>query len=241
MKAFLIVLASLFSSACFAGDLSLDPARTVTINGMIGNSNILRFTPALMKMSENTTKPINLIINSPGGDVITGFLFINVMEELKAKGIHLRCFVPGLAASMAFQILVHCSERHTLDRAVLLWHRVRVILGGGLFSGGTAVTAPSARELAVDLQALDDIIFRELNDSELGDELGSDVVQYHLERETMHVGSTLGALAPGFITSHAAIPGLLETLVSPTQAQGVQERMQFKPGQIIYLLPEGSK
>lgn len=216
--------------------LKLTPGRTVAIDGVISNGNILKLAPVMDKMAAaKPGAPIDIVINSPGGDVLTGFVFINVMEELKARGTPLRCFVPTIAASMAFQILVHCSERHVLDRAFLLWHRVRVVLGGGLFATGVPLTAPQASELAKDLQETDDLILQEMVDA-FGEDMEEDVIAYHFERETLHVGEQLSKALPTFITHHKAIPGLIGAILDPKTPRGpTDHKSVFKLGTIVYI------
>ena len=70
------------------------------------------------------TKPYYLYINSGGGQVIPGLLFI---EQLKAFD-HVIC-ISNLAASMAFSITQACKVRYVLETSMLMQHQI---------SGGTS-------------------------------------------------------------------------------------------------------
>lgn len=215
--------------------------RTVVLNSVVSRGNILALADAMDKLASKSDDPVDFIVNSPGGDVITGFLFINRMDALRAKGVAIRCWVPEMAASMAFQILLHCDERYALSKSFLLWHRVRISLGGGLFGGGTVMTAPLARAMATDLQAFDDIITEELN-QKLG--MPTADIAFHFENETLHVGSNLQRLAPDFLKTYAVIPGLLELLEAqdvPRVDAGLGDILGFRPGEIVYMFEGGGK
>jgi ATP-dependent protease ClpP protease subunit len=180
--------------------------RNVVIQGEI-NRNVIEAGDRLEQLAQASKEPIDIILNSPGGAVIPGFLFINRMNSLKAQGIKLRCYVQDFAASMAFQILMHCNERHILERSFLLWHRVRVQVGG-MF--GQPITAPEASKLSASLQAIDDLIIEELVSAM--PQLDRVEIMYHLEDETLHTGITLGRAAPKTFTVHKYIPGLYKLL-----------------------------
>jgi ATP-dependent protease ClpP protease subunit len=223
----------------FTGSASAQPApvkaRTVVLNSVIARGNVFPLADAMDKLAAKSKEPIDFIVNSPGGDVITGFLFINRMEALRAKGVTIRCWIPEVAASMAFQILLHCDERYSLSKAFLLWHRVRVSLGGGMFSSGYQMTAPLARAMATDLQSFDDIITEELNKTL---DMPAADISFHFENETLHVGSNLERLAPNFIETYDTIPGLFKLLDAndvPRVDAGPGDVLGFQPGEIVYV------
>lgn len=218
---------------------TIDKARTVVLSGVIAGGNALRMTETLLKLSgDKSGKPIDIIISSPGGDVLTGFLFTNVMDSVRASGTKLRCYVPTIAASMAFQFLVHCDERFALERSFLLFHRVRVTLGGGFMSPGVPMTAPAARELAYDMELLDRRILAELNET-LG--MDKELVSYHFERETLHVAADLADITKGFIKVYKSIPGLIEAVLDPKVPHMPTGDLDTRTaGRIIYIY-EGRK
>lgn len=150
---------------------------------------------------------VNIIINSPGGEVYSTLAFINTMEQIKASGHSIRCYVPGMAASAAFQILAHCTERRSLSFAFLLWHPVRRGVGGGLF-GNPSLTPDEATSIANELNYLESILINDLRPflAEVSDSEFS--MHYHLE--TLHTGNSLHALAPNFVQPIQAISNLQE-------------------------------
>lgn len=228
-----------FARCALSGEVpTVNVNRAIIINGVIAQGNILPLGDKLLKLEGK--EPVDIVINSPGGEVMTGFLFINQMEAIKANGVTIRCFVPTMAASMAFQILVHCDERYVLDKAFLLWHRVRVSLGGGL-GGGVTVTAKAALDLYRDLNSADTLIFGEIVKAL---NISKAVAAFHFERETLHVGSQLGELAPDFCTSYSSIPGLQESLTN-TKIPGASPPAGFKGhfgvGEIVYIYTDEYK
>lgn len=208
-----------FSSVAFSGVPTVDASRAVIIEGEIAMS----LNNVADKMDEYAKKsikaPIDLIINSPGGSIVPGFEFISRMEELKDSGATIRCYVPHVAASMAYQILVHCSERYTTDLGFLLWH------GGRVFSRAP-ITAEVALDLSTDLTKLNNNILIDIKAAMK--DLTPAEVDYHFKRETLHVGRDLAKMAPSFITSYKTIPGLFKTLKDKKVIRNEQPGFFFK-------------
>lgn len=241
----LLILSSfVFGVPAFGAEkqrLEVNLDRAVAIEGPISGNNLADVSAALAKFSKASTEPIDIVIDSPGGSVVTGFLFVNNMEAVKAKGITLRCFVNGVAASMAFQVLTHCDERYALSRSFLLWHRVRIYIGG---FNSIAMTAPLAQSLATDLQAIDDVIMSEVKGA-LDEEMADEKIRYHFEQETLHIGANLHKMAPNFLTIQPSIPGLMEAFTDKRVARTKEERgffgrrnegdSLFAPGEIVYI------
>lgn len=214
----------------------LAPGRTVVINTVINRGNIMTLVPVMDQMAIKSKEPIHLIINSPGGDVVTGFMFINAMEAIRAKGIEIHCYVPQVAASMGFQIFLHCDKRIALSKSFLLWHGGRVQVGG---MGSAPMTEQSADQLAKDLALLNKVIIEDLKANM---NLKDSVLMYHYYAETLHVASNLAELDPGFLTVEDAVPGLLDALNStkiPHVGTGLTEDIvEFEPGQLIHIKSE---
>lgn len=220
-------------AACQAGATPLlgRESRTFLIEGPIGGGNILPIGEKLIELSLNqkTRSPVDLIINSPGGDVVTGFMFINQMEEAKANGLYIRCIVKDVAASMAFGIFVHCDERHVLANSFLLWHRARI------FAMGVILTEPFTKSIMTQLGLLDNQILAEVLAAMPNANV--DEVKYHFEIETLHTGASLAVTSPGFAEVHASIPGLAAAVskASKKVENNGKKKAQFKPGQIVYM------
>lgn len=204
-----ILLAAVMSVASLAQAAPhLNSDRALVIDGVIEGGNLSAVTEALDGFAASSDhSPVDLIINSPGGSVTTGFLFLNHMAAAQAQGIEIRCFVPNLAASMAYQILVQCDKRYALNDSFLLWHRVRTTVGG-MF--GAPMTAPAAKYLFVTLQKLDNTVFHQIHRAMY--EVPVHILRYHFENETLHMGSDVAEMAPSYLQSYRYIPGLYEAL-----------------------------
>jgi ATP-dependent protease ClpP protease subunit len=186
MKSFIMFLVSFFSSASFA-KVELSPEKTIVIGGVISNR---MFTPTVEAMEKIASKhkEIDIILSSPGGDVITGSLLIDRMEQLKLRGINIRCVVRDVAASMAFQILLHCNERYATPHSFLLWHPVRVFMQ-------SVMTADMAQVLAIQLASADEVA---LHDIQAYLPMNEADLLWHFKNETLHQAYNLLMTAPGF-------------------------------------------
>lgn len=107
----------------------------------------------LYSLAEVSSKPIDVIIDSPGGYIHHGLYFIQAMRALQAKGIAIRCHVPRFAASMAFTIFTQCSERNALPYAQLLFHPPRI-------SGKFLLTPRNAASVAQGLAEIENVLLR---------------------------------------------------------------------------------
>jgi hypothetical protein len=127
------------------------------------------------------------------------------MKTLQAKGTTIVCYVPGMAASMAFHILVHCNERIVLQESALLWHRARVFIAMGV------ITSPAAAEISRSLEQVDIHILNDVK-KVLKKDMSDEDILYHFEHETMHIGQALCSSAPSFCKARSHVPGLMEAL-----------------------------
>lgn len=186
MKAFIVLLFSFLSSAAFAAKLELNPKHTIVIGGVISNRMYTPTVEAMDKLAKE--KEIDIIFSSPGGDVITGSLLIDKMEQLKLQGVNIRCVVRDVAASMAFQMLLHCSERYATPHSFLLWHPVRIFMQGVL-------TADMAQVLAVQLASADEVA---LHDLKANVPMNEGDLLWHFKNETLHQAFNLLMSSPGF-------------------------------------------
>lgn len=171
--------------------------------------------PAPAKENKKASYPVDIVIDSPGGSVTQGLIFMDVMHEVKRRGAKIRCWVPHLAASMAFQILTQCDERYGMPNSFYLWHRVRTFLFMAV------VTGPAARDLSDDLLRADRLIVTDLLRAL---PISGDVVFYHLERETLHVGrqlvDLLGTEWISVDSAYGAILSVPENVPRPKRSGG---------------------
>lgn len=156
----------------------------------------------IMAMSDASKKPITIVINSPGGSVVSGMGFINDMRYVRSRGIELNCYVLDMAASMAFQILTECTNRYALRSSYLLWHGVRVQIQD-------VITANYASTLHNELSRMDKEVLRQL-DSTL--HLSYDDIREHFNAETLWSGSELAEADPRFIHVATAYPEVVSKL-----------------------------
>ena len=102
------------------------PGRVVFVKDSIDSRNIIPEIRILITLADNNTTPIDIIINSPGGNPTIGLQFINAMHYAQAKNIILKCYVSGRASSMAIYILAECNERYAFKYSILLWHAMYI-------------------------------------------------------------------------------------------------------------------
>lgn len=77
------------------------------------------------ELADSGAKQIDLVINSPGGEVFAGLDLLKHLETTKAiHGIHVTCTVDMMAASMGFVILQDsvCDARLATRRSIFLGH-----------------------------------------------------------------------------------------------------------------------
>lgn len=206
-KTFALCMA-LFSSACFAKSAVPNPlaglniSKIAVIDKPIMQNNtapIQTWLTAQSLQQPEGVKRVVVILNSPGGSVPEGIALINRMEEAKAAGLQIDCIVGEYAASMAFQIYLHCSNRYALTKAALLWHRVSVSLGGGQVNA-TKMILLTKEMLALDREALRDI--------EAVLPLSHETILRSFNQEQWHDAVDLHGEAPGFMHVATKYPGL---------------------------------
>lgn len=197
IRILLTTLFLLFLSTTAANASELDGSRTVHIDGFISHSTLEPVTERLgALLADKSDDDVNIIINSPGGEVTSGFQLINRMTSLQGRGITINCWVKDLAASMAFQILTVCDNRYALHTSFLLWHGVRT-------STMEPITVGVATAMLEDLRRFDDMVLQQL-DATLGMSKGD--VRRHFVSETLWFGKQLHAAAPRFITTADSYP-----------------------------------
>jgi ATP-dependent protease ClpP protease subunit len=177
--------------------IQLDPKKTVRIQGIVTSAILLK-GKELMDMSKGASE-LTLLINSPGGQVTSGLMFIDLMEAVKSRGVKIRCVVPNLAASMAFDILAHCNSRYSFPSAILLFHPMKT---------GCFMCMMSATELLYDAERLkamevplNDYLMKAMNVDE-------DFYFYHYMMETAWTASVFNTEIPGFVHIVTEIQGI---------------------------------
>ena len=170
----------------------LDKSRTVRLEGPI-TGDMLPKIHRIGKLSDKSTDPIFLVINSPGGSVFLLKLILNYIHRAKTRGSSVICITSQVAASAAFSVFSECSHRLSLPYSVFLWHPVRVVVGG-LF--GAALTPNDAEEIFEDLKREEAWLNVHLRSRlPISDEL----FYKHYHAETLHNATDLTKLIPGWM------------------------------------------
>ena len=132
--------------------------RKLFIEGEITAASACEFVRAIMLLvKEDAEKPIDIYINSPGGEVNAGLLIYDTLKGVKTE-INLHCI--GMAASMAAIILASGKKGH---RFIVRHSRTMIhepLIAGGVGGSATSIkrTAESIMEtkrISVELLALD--------------------------------------------------------------------------------------
>lgn len=179
MIKFISIIALLWATS------SVAQTADIVIEGRIGQ-NMAKASEALVKVAAKQDK-VNIVIDSPGGSVYAGWTFIRTLRQVQARGVTVDCYVSGMAASMAFQILSFCDGKYSLSYALLLWHPVRATVPEG-------ITPRFARLLAKDLRDMEKQLVKELRNNLTFDD---DFFSYHYIQETLHLATTLRDEVPG--------------------------------------------
>ena len=195
MKLLLTVVCLLTLSLPVHGAVSVDTARAIILDRPIVGNTVVPFTEAITKLVASSKDPIDIVLDSPGGSLIAGYLMVDQIEMAKKQGIKVRCFVRKLAASMAFQLLLSCDERYALPHSLVLWHPVRVNWNGPL-------TATDAVSTSKSLSLFDDMILTQILDELVSKPIVAteDFLIEHFNKETLHMAALLSEPLPLLFT-----------------------------------------
>lgn len=143
MKLKIIVLAILLSicllpveskSAGTKGTKILSESNTLILNEPVSASIVADIILKAQQLDSDSTKPLYLFVNTPGGDIQAGLELIDSLNSLK-RPVHT---ITLFAASMGFQIVQHLGSRFMTKHAILMSHRA-----AGGFSGSFGGVSPS--------------------------------------------------------------------------------------------------
>jgi ATP-dependent protease ClpP protease subunit len=200
--------------------VNLDSA--VIISGPIFPESMKNRIKELIDLQKNPeVQSVDIVLNSPGGEVYSTLMFISVMEQIKASGKEVRCVVLNGAASAAFQILSHCSQRVSMEHSFLLWHPVRIGLGFG-----ASLTPTEAVSLANHLVYLEDILIKDLRQTL---KVSDEDFWKHYTLETLHTGASLHELDKSFLD----IVGFVTNLKEVREKAEEQEKKDASVGGIF--------
>ena len=97
------------------------PKRRVYLEGEIDDQSTMRVIKGLSILSRmSDTDPIQIVINSEGGETVQGFAIMNYIRSLPNETFGT---VVGRCCSAAVIVLQGCTNRQALPDAVLMIHR----------------------------------------------------------------------------------------------------------------------
>jgi ATP-dependent Clp protease, protease subunit len=170
--------------------LDVNKKRLVELIGVVGKNAVDEVAVSIYGMTrKDRTKPIWMLINSPGGSVYSGTVVLDAMALAQESGITIKCLSGVLAASMGFVILSKCDERYTLPTTRLLFHPMSVSTRGAQVTHlhtnlGTTIDEEN--------------YLKELQRSALN--FSEEHFERHYQAETFWDARQLRALSPQFIT-----------------------------------------
>jgi len=189
----LVMALTIFASLILTQDVfsivSTDYERSIKISGPI--QNLEQEKDKLLEYSNKSSEPVYIIIDSPGGSVLAGLRFIQIMDRAKAKGVEIRCIVEGMAASMAMHIFGNCSTRYAFETSLLLWHPAYV------YVRGAPITTKEAERLKTQLILLTQLLEKRLRDALA---LPREVYDEYYYNEYFVAGHSLNSMSPNFMT-----------------------------------------
>ncbi len=123
-------------------------SRSIFINGVVDNELALRVNRELLALEKaDPEAPIIAWINSPGGEVYSGFSIYDTIQFIKPRVITV---VSGMAASMGsvISLAAEKKDRFIFPRSKILLHQPLV---GGTITGPASDIAIHARDI-IDLK-----------------------------------------------------------------------------------------
>lgn len=144
MKLFLFLILLSFNLLAAEKEILLTSKNTVTLRGPVTRESVgevMHELNALAKEGE-TSEPIYLILNTPGGSVLAGLDLIEFMNKLRRPVFSIAKY----AASMGFHILQNSPRRYVTKYATLMSHRA-----SGGFQGDIPQQVSSRLKHVIDL------------------------------------------------------------------------------------------
>ena len=113
---FLFVVCAWGSLAKADETIQFTSKNTIALRSEVNGDSVAKFVDDFYK---NTSNPLYVYIDSPGGSVIDGFKIIEAIKNDKSRKI---VCVANTAASMAFSILQACPVRYVTDHSIVMQH-----------------------------------------------------------------------------------------------------------------------
>jgi ATP-dependent protease ClpP protease subunit len=126
-----VITAALFLGVkcdAFGATVINDPERTYKLDTDINYRMVDPLVDFIVSSNKaSSTKPIFIILDSPGGSVLAG---AKILDYIRASKAPIHCVVDNFAASMAAMILENCDKRYASPSSVIMFHNA-----SGTFKG----------------------------------------------------------------------------------------------------------
>ena len=146
-------------SAVYRSELRLLESRTIFISEGINAAVAKKVITHLLALDLENQKPIKVLINSPGGEVNSGFAIYDTMRAVNSE-VH--CLAVGLCASIATIIFIGApkAHRYSMPNSRFLIHQPLI---GGHIQGQASDLEITAREIIKTRKKLNELLAKECN------------------------------------------------------------------------------
>lgn len=165
-------------------DTKLIESREVFIEGEINSETACDFVKKIMYLNtQDSEKPINVMINSPGGEINSGLLMYDVIQSSKAP---IKMFCMGMAYSMG-AVLFACGNhgRYMLPHSELMLHEP---LLGGKVGGNSSSLKSISDSLIATKEKLNKILSKHTGKTEEEIEEATSFDHYFSPEESIEFG-----------------------------------------------------
>ena len=167
-----------------SADSKLLSQRKVFIEGEISSESACEFIKKILILNEeDTDKPIDVLINSPGGEINTGMAIYDVIQASKAP---IRMFCIGRAYSMGAVLFSSGNHgRYMLPHSELMLHEP---LLGNRVSGNSSSIQSISESLLETKRRMNQILARHTGKSEEEVEKATSYDHYYSPEESREFG-----------------------------------------------------
>lgn len=165
-------------------DTKLLSQRKVFIEGEISSESACEFVKKILVLNgEDTDKPIDVLINSPGGEINSGMVIYDVIQASKAP---IRMFCIGRAYSMGAVLFASGNHgRYMLPHSELMLHEP--LLGNRI--GGNSSSIQSISESLLEMKRkMNQILAKHTGKSEEEVERATSYDHYYSPEESKEFG-----------------------------------------------------
>ena len=166
-----------------SADSKLLSQRKVFIEGEISSESACEFIKKILILNEeDTDKPIDVLINSPGGEINSGMAIYDVIQASKAP---IRMFCIGRAYSMGALFSSGNHGRYMLPHSELMLHEP---LLGNRVSGNSSSIQSISESLLETKRRMNQILARHTGKSEEEVEKATSYDHYYSPEESREFG-----------------------------------------------------